>query len=122
MKGYVDLYLLAVPKKNLAAYRRIARRFGEIVAGYGALEYREFLADELKSKYSPGFDKLLKLKPGEVMIFSAVEFRSKKHRNDVNKKAFHDPRMQEMVKMKPLFDKKRIHYGGFATFVKMSPR
>lgn len=122
MKGYVDLYLLAVPKKNLAAYRQIARRFGEIVADYGALEYREFLADELKSKFSPGFDKLLKLKPGEVMIFSAVEFRSKKHRNDVNKKAFHDPRMQEMAKMKPLFDKKRIHYAGFATFVKMSPR
>jgi len=94
-------------------------RIGRIVADHGALEYREFLAHELQSKFAPGFNSIFKLKPGEVMIFSAVEFRSKKHRDQVNKKSFEDPRMHKWMKTIPLFDMKRMVYSGFSTFIKM---
>lgn len=120
MKGYVDVFLLAVPKKNLAAYRRMAQQFGKVVADHGALEYREFVGEDLQPpKFCEGFPKLYKLKAGEVMITSLIEYRSKAHRNQVNKKMMTDPRMAKMMKAKPLFDMKRMVYGGFATFFKM---
>jgi uncharacterized protein YbaA (DUF1428 family) len=119
MKGYIDLYLLPIPRKNLAAYRRLANRFGKVVQDHGALEYREFLGVDLTPKWAAHFPKLMKLKPGEVLISSAVEFRSRAHRDLVNKRAMEDPRMKKMMKMKPLFEMKRMYYGGFETIVKM---
>ena len=120
MKGYVDLYLVPVPKKNIPAYRKIAEKFGEIVRDYGALEYREWQGDDLHHKgVVAAFPSKIKLKPGEVLISSVVEFNSKAHRNQVNKKIMKDPRMKDLMNMKPLFDMKRMLYGGFSTIVKM---
>jgi len=119
MEGYVDLFLLPIPKKNLAAYRRIAQRFGKIIEDHGALEYRELLCDELHVKGMAAFARKIKLKPGEVLLSSVVEFRSKSHRNQVNKKAMNDPRMKQLMSEPMLFDMKRMLYGGFSTIVKM---
>ncbi|HEY7160546.1 MAG TPA: DUF1428 domain-containing protein [Acidobacteriota bacterium] len=119
MKGYVDLYLLPIAKKNIKAYQKIANRFGEIVRDHGALEYREWVGDDLNHKGMTDFPSKIKLKPGEVLISSVVEFNSKSHRDQVNKKIMNDPRMKEMMNMKPLFDMKRMMYGGFATIVQM---
>lgn len=38
---YVDAFVLPVPKKNLPAYRRMARQAGKIWREYGALDYKE---------------------------------------------------------------------------------
>ena len=119
MKGYVDLYMLPVPRKNLAAYRRSAQGFGKIIAQHGALEYREWVGDDLSPKFGVAFPSKIKLKTGEVLISSVVEYRSKAHRNQVNKKAMNDPRMKALMPKKPLFDMKRMCYGGFKTIVKM---
>jgi uncharacterized protein YbaA (DUF1428 family) len=120
MKGYVDLYLVPVPKKNIPEYRKIANKFGEIIRDYGALEYREWQGDDLHHKgMVAAFPSKIKLKPGEVLISSVVEFNSKAHRNQVNKKIMNDPRMKDLMNMKPLFDMKRMLYGGFSTIVKM---
>jgi uncharacterized protein YbaA (DUF1428 family) len=119
MKGYVDLYILPIPKKNLSAYRRIAQQFGKIIEDHGALEYREWVGDDLKVKGMTPFTSKIKLKPGEVLISSVVEFRSKSHRNQVNKKSMNDPRMKALMGEKPLFDMQRMLYGGFSTIVKM---
>jgi uncharacterized protein YbaA (DUF1428 family) len=120
MKGYVDLYLLPIPKKNISAYRKIAEKFGEIIRDHGALEYREWQGDDLHHKgMVASFPSKIKLKPGEVLISSVVEFNSKAHRNQVNKKIMNDPRMKDLMNMKPLFDMKRMLYGGFSTIVKM---
>jgi len=119
MKGYVDLYVLPLPRKNLSAYRKIAQQFGKIIEDHGALEYREWVGDELKTKGMTSFTSKIKLKPGEVLISSVVEFSSKSHRNQVNKKAMNDPRMKALMEVKPLFDMKRMLYGGFSTIVKM---
>lgn len=119
MNGYVDLFLLALPKKNLAAYKRLAKRFGKVIEDHGALEYREWIVDDMKKPLLTAVGRSVKLKPGEVLISSVVEFKSRKHRDQVNKRAMADPRMARMMKEKPLFDWKRMIYGGFATIVKM---
>ncbi len=119
MKGYIDLYMLPIPKKKLAVYRRIANLFGKVIEDLGALEYREFLGDDLNTKGCAGFPSKIKVKPGEVLISSVVGFRSKAHRDQVNQRMMKDPRMKRLMAEKPLFDMKRMLYGGFSTFVKM---
>jgi uncharacterized protein YbaA (DUF1428 family) len=118
MAGYVDLYLLPVPRRNLAAYRRLAKTFGRVARSHGALEYREFAsAGERPMKGTRPVDKLVRPKRGEVVISSVVGFRNKAHRDRVNAGIFKDPRMTAMMKMKPLFDMKRMHVGEFETIV-----
>lgn len=117
MKGYVDLYLLPLPKKNIPAYRRQAQGFGRMVREYGALDYREFLGDDLFPKGLVSFTRKVKLGRGEVLTAAIVGFRSRLHRDKVMKKMFNDPRMAELMAGKPLFDMKKMVYGGFATFV-----
>ncbi len=43
---YVDGYVLPVPKKNVAAYRRMAQKAGKVWRDHGALEFIECVADE----------------------------------------------------------------------------
>jgi len=118
MKGYVDVYALPIPKRNLSAYKRLARRWGDIMRDYGILEYREFAQDDPKSQFKGPF----KLKPGEVMITSVVGFRSKAHRDQANKRAMKDPRMQAMMNEPMVFDMKRFVMGGFRTIVEGKPK
>ena len=117
MAGYFDVYALPIPKRNLTAYKRIARRWGEIMRDYGILEYREFAEADPKSKFGTPF----KVKRGEVMITSVVGFRSKAHRDQANKRAMKDPRMLAMMNEPMLFDMKRIAMGGFKTIVEGKP-
>lgn len=122
MKGYVDVFLLAVPKKNLRTYCKISTQFGKIMKKYGALEYREFVGDDLKVKGMASFLSRVKLKPGEAVVSALVGFRSKAHRNQVNKRAQNDPvakRMIEEYNKNPIADMKRMSYGGFSTIVKV---
>ncbi len=116
MKGYIDLFLLPLPKKNLVAYKKVANAFGKIALEHGALHYREFVGDDLKPKGLPPFTKLMKLGRGEVVITSVMEYKSRKHRDQVMKKIFTDPRMDKMMQ-KPLFDMKKMFYAGFAPIV-----
>ena len=91
--SYVDGYVLPVPEKNLAIYRKIAKAAGKIWKEHGALEYRECVGDDLNPQFGIPFGKLTKAKPGETVIFSWVVFKSKAHRNKVNAKVMADPRL-----------------------------
>jgi uncharacterized protein YbaA (DUF1428 family) len=118
MAGYVDLYLLPVPKKHLKAYRGMANLFGKVVRAHGATEYREFVASGAKPMPGcKGVEQILEPKKGEVMVFSVVGFKSKKHRDRVNQKVYEDTRMQKMMEKKPIFDMKRMYLSEFETFV-----
>jgi len=115
---YVDGYVLPVPKKNLPAYRRMAEKAGKIWREYGALEFRECVGDDLKTKMVASFPRTIKLKPGEVVIFSWIVFKSRAHRDSVNAKVMKDPRLAKMMDMKAMpFDSKRMVYGGFKVMV-----
>jgi uncharacterized protein YbaA (DUF1428 family) len=118
--AYVDGFLLALPKKNVKLYRRISQKAGKIWRGYGALEYRECVGDDIKPKKGMGmpFARTVRLKPGETVVFAWIVFRSRAHRDSVNAKVMKDPRMAKMMDASPMpFDVKRMAYGGFKLLV-----
>lgn len=117
--AYVDGFVLPVPRKNLAAYRRMARKAGRIWQEYGALEFRECVGDDLDVKMGKSFPRQLELKRGETVVFSWIVYRSRAHRDQVNAKVMKDPRIAADKKMP--FDVKRMLYGGFKTLVDLAP-
>ena len=113
---YVDGFVLTVPKKNLAAYRRMAAKAGKIWREHGALEYMEAAGDDLAVKFGLPFPKMAKPKKGETVVFSYIVYKSKADRNKVNAKVMKDPRLHMDEKAMP-FDPKRMAYGGFKAIV-----
>jgi uncharacterized protein YbaA (DUF1428 family) len=114
---YVDGFLLCVPKKKLAAYRRIAKVACKLWRDKGALEYRECVGDDIDIKMCLPFTKAAKPKRGEVIVFSYIAYKSRAHRDSVNTKVMQDPRMAKMMKQPMPFDCTRMHYGGFKVLV-----
>src|SRR5437899_2722196 len=96
---YVDGYVLPVPKKRLQAYRRLAQKAGKIWREHGALQYVEAAGDDLKVKWGIPFPRMLKLKPGETVVFSFIVFKSRTDRDRVNAKVMKDPRLAKMMEM-----------------------
>ncbi len=114
MSNYVDGFVLPVPRKNLAAYRRMAGLAGKVWREHGALEYIECVADDVKPGKVTSFPQSVKLKRGEVVVFSWIVYKSRAHRDSVNKKVMKDPRIAPMMDVKALpFDGKRMFWGGF---------
>jgi uncharacterized protein YbaA (DUF1428 family) len=114
MARYVDGFVLPVPKKNAARYRRIARKAGRIWREHGALEYRECIADDVPPGKVTSFPRSVKLEPGEAVWFSWIVFESRAHRDRVNAKVMQDPRMARMMDSGNMpFEGKRMIYGGF---------
>ena len=114
---YIEAFVLPVPKKNLAAYQKLARKTAKIFKKHGALEVYEYVGDDLDMKYGIPFPKLAKVKKGETVIFSWMVFKSKAHRDKVNKEFFNDPVMSGMDMSKLPFDIKRMSMGGFKLLV-----
>jgi uncharacterized protein YbaA (DUF1428 family) len=116
--AYVDGFVIPLPKKNLEAYRRMARVAGKVWREYGALEYRECIGDDLKVKAPTTFPKRLRLGRGETLAFSWIVYKSRAHRDRVNAKVMADPRIAKMMEGKDMpFDMKRMLYGGFKVIV-----
>lgn len=115
---YVDGYVLAIPRKKLETYRRMAAKAGKVWREHGALEYRECAGDDLKVKWGMPFPKVVKARTGETVVFSWIVFKSRAHRDRVNAKVMKDPRLAEMMDPKSMpFDMKRMVYGGFEVLV-----
>jgi uncharacterized protein YbaA (DUF1428 family) len=117
---YVDGFVVPVPKKKLAAYRSMAKKIGKIWREHGALEYHECIADDVKLGKRTSFPRSVKLKPGEVVIFAYVVYRSRAQRDRVMGKALKDKRSAAMMDPKTFpFDGKRMIFGGFKSFIEM---
>src|SRR5262245_53485454 len=115
--SYVDGFVVPVPKSKVAAYRKMARVAGKIWKKHGALEYRECIADDVKPGKLTSFPQSVKLKPNEVVWFSWIVYKSRRHRDSVNKKVLSDPRLAGMEGDPMPFDLKRMIYGGFKVSV-----
>jgi uncharacterized protein YbaA (DUF1428 family) len=116
---YVDGFIVAVPKKNLQAYVRMAKKAGKVWREHGALDYREWVAEDVKVGKRTSFPRSVKLKPDETVVFSWITYKSRAHRGRVNKKMMADKRLADMMNPKTLpFDAKRMIYGGFESLVK----
>ena len=115
---YVDGFVVPVPKKNVEAYRRLARKAGKIWREYGALEFKECVADDVKMGKRTSFPRSVKRKPNETVMFSYIVYKSRKDRDRINAKVMKDPRLAKMMDGKAMpFDAKRMIYGGFKVLV-----
>jgi uncharacterized protein YbaA (DUF1428 family) len=116
--SYVDGYVVPVPKKNVAAYRRMAQKAGKVWREHGALEYIECVADDVKPGKHTSFPQSVKLKPGETVVFAYIVYKSRAQRDRVNAKVMKDSRLASMMDPKALpFDGKRMFWGGFKVLV-----
>jgi uncharacterized protein YbaA (DUF1428 family) len=114
---YVDGFLIAVPKKKLAAYKKMAKLGSKVWRDHGALDYRECVADDVSWGKRTSFPRAVKQKPSETVIFSFITYKSRKHRDAVNKKAMNDKRFAKFDMKNVPFDMKRMIWGGFKTIV-----
>ena len=117
MAHYVDGFVVPVPVKNLMAYRAMARKFGKIWIEYGALQYTECVADDVKPGKVTSFPQSVKLKPDVTVVFSWIVYKSRKHRDSVNAKVMKDPRVAGMDPKSMPFDGMRMFWGGFKSIV-----
>lgn len=116
--SYVDGFVIPIPKKNIVSYRKIAKAACKIWLEHGALEYRECVGDDLKTKGMLSFTTVAKAKPSETVAFSWIVYKSRAHRDAVNAKVMKDPRIAKMMAKTAMpFDCKRMAYGGFKAIV-----
>lgn len=116
--SYVDGFVVPVPEKKLADYKKLARKAGKIWREHGALAYVETVGDDTPVGKVTSFPRSVKLEKGETVVFSWIVYKSRAHRDAVMKKVMTDPRLKmDMAKMP--FDTKRMIFGGFKTMLEM---
>ena len=118
MANYIDGFVIPIRTTKVADYRRIARLARKVWMEHGALQYFECVGDDLDIEKVVSFKKLAKAKPGETVLFSWIAYRSKAHRNAVNKKVMADPRIAKMMNGPSPIDMRRMAYGGFKVLVR----
>jgi uncharacterized protein YbaA (DUF1428 family) len=119
MARYVDGFVVPVPKKKVAAYRRLARKAGKIWREHGALAYVECVADDVKPGKHTSFPRSVKLRPDETVVFAWIVYRSRRERDRINAKVMADPRLGGMDPAAVPFDARRMFFGGFETIVEL---
>jgi uncharacterized protein YbaA (DUF1428 family) len=120
MGAYVDGFVLPIPTKNIEAYKKMARRAGKVWREHGALDYAEYIADDVKTGKWTSFPQSVKLKADEVVVFAYIVYKSRAHRDRVVKKVMEDPRLADLMDPKSSpFDTKRMIWGGFKRLVEV---
>jgi uncharacterized protein YbaA (DUF1428 family) len=114
---YIDGFIVPVPKNKLEAYRELAIKSAAIWREHGALDFREYIAEDVKPGLVTSFPLAVELEPDETVVFAWIVYESREHRDEVNAKAMSDPRMADMDPESLPFDGKRMIFGGFAAFV-----
>jgi uncharacterized protein YbaA (DUF1428 family) len=115
--SYVDGFVIPVPKQKLASYRRIAKIADKVWRDCGALDFREWVADDVKVGKRTSFPRSVRRKGGETVVFSYIVFRSRAHRDKVNAKVMKDKRFAALMNEPMPFDGKRMIYGGFKSLL-----
>lgn len=115
--AYVDGFIIAVPKKKLGEYRKLAKLAGKVWREHGAIEYKECVADDVPMGKITSFPRSVKQKPTETVIFAWITYKSRTQRDRILKKVMADPRLKGMGPENSPFDAKRMIYGGFKVLV-----
>ncbi len=116
--AYVDGFVIPVPKAKVVAYEKMARAAGAIWKELGALAFVECVGDDIPYGNLTSFPRAVQVTEDETVIFSWIVYRSKAERDEINGKIMADPRIKEMMN-DPVFDGKRMIYGGFETICEM---
>ena len=118
--GYVDGFVLPIPRAKLAAYKKMARIAAKVWIEHGAVDYLESLADDVKAGKLTSFPQSVKLRKGEIVVFSYISYQTKADRERVLKKVMSDPRLAKFMNPATMpFDGKRMIWGGFKPIVRL---
>ncbi len=123
MANYIDGFVLPIPRDRLDEYKSVAHKVAEIWKEHGALDYREFVGDDLKLEGTRSFTDLVAATEDEAIVFGWVVFDSREARDLANEKVAADRRMADLIDplidpSNPVFDAKRMAYGGFLSLVR----
>ena len=123
MAHYIDGFVLPVPRERLNEYQRIVEAVADIWKEHGALDYREYVGDDLNLQGTRSFTDLVAATEDETIVFGWVVFYSRDARDLANEKVAADPRMADLIDplidpSNPVFDAKRMAYGGFQSLVR----
>ena len=102
MRKYVDGFVLPIPKRNIQAYRRLARLAGKVWRELGALEYRECIGEDFNALGSVPFPRAIRLKRGETVFFSWIVYKSRADRDRIVANVMKDPRLEKMADPKSM--------------------
>ena len=123
MANYIDGFVLPIPRDRLNEYKHVAESVAEIWKEHGALDYLEYVGDDMNLEGTRSFNDLAAATKDETIVFGWVVFDSREARDLVNEKVEADPRMAELIEplsdpANPIFDAKRMAYGGFQSLVR----
>jgi uncharacterized protein YbaA (DUF1428 family) len=113
--SYVDGFVIPVSPGKKEAYREMAAKAAPIFRECGALQVVEAWEDDVPDGKVTDFRRAVQAQPGESIVFSWIVWPSRAARDEGNKKAMADPRMQPSGDMP--FDMKRMIFGGFTPIV-----
>jgi uncharacterized protein YbaA (DUF1428 family) len=116
---YVDGFVVPVPKDKIDEYKAFSEKVGRVWKDYGALEYVECVADDVKPGRITSFPQAVKLEEGEVVVFAWIVYASREDRDRVLAAVMSDPRIKSMEKMPKVFDGMRMFFGGFKVLLAM---
>ncbi len=118
MAKYVDGFVIAIPKSKIDDYKKVAKAASKVWLDLGALDYQELVADDVPYGKETSFPRAVGRKNSETVIFSWITYKSRAHRDSVNKKLMADPRMEKLMNdSMSIFDPSRMIYGGFKSLV-----
>jgi len=124
MSQYIDGFVFPISRDHVAEYKQVAEQVAAIYKEHGAIDYVEFVGDDMKRESTRSFPDTVGAAPGETIVFGWAVFDSRESRDAVNKKVESDPRMPDLVGplMDPgslIFDSERMAYGGFRSLVQL---
>lgn len=117
MSRYVDGFVIPIKKSKIKAYKKMATMGCKTWMKHGALDYYECVGDDLKMQMGIPFPVMCKLKADETVIFAFVVYKSKAHRNQVNKKVHQEFMKMDQKNFVMPFDMKKFSTGGFKVLV-----
>jgi uncharacterized protein YbaA (DUF1428 family) len=119
MAHYIDGFVFPIQRDRVDEYKLLAEAVAEIWKEHGALDYWEYVGDDLYLEGTRSFTDLVAATEDETIVFGWVVFDSREARDLANAKVAADPRMADLIgSSNSGFDAKRMAYGGFQSLVR----
>ena len=121
MSNYIDGFVFPISRVRLNEYKCLAEAAAKIWKEHGALDYCEFVGDDMELAGTRSFTDALKATEDETIVFGWVVFDSRETRDLVNQRVAADPRMADLIEVSNSgFNAERMAYGGFKPLVQTS--
>lgn len=115
---YIDGFVLAVPTANKSEFIQQARGVDLVFIECGATRVLECWGDDVPDGKLTDFHRAVQAGADETVVFSWIEWPDKAARDTGMAKAMQDPRLSH-ENFKPIFDGKRVIFGGFAPVIEL---